>query len=88
VQVLSMQLGVTPVVSTAGALPEYQGPTESVLGVDDVNALARAFDALADPDEAAARGEAARKHYRATYSAVVSAQAMVEVLRRGAGLPG
>ncbi|OBB22315.1 hypothetical protein A5792_06695 [Mycolicibacterium peregrinum] len=88
VQVLSMQLGVTPVVSTAGALPEFQAATESAIGVDDVDGLAAAFDGLADPREAATRGAQVREHYVRTYSAAVSARAMLEVLRRSAGQPG
>ena len=49
VQVLSMQLGVTPIVSTAGGLPEFQPPGCPPVGVDDVAGLATAFDELADP---------------------------------------
>jgi glycosyltransferase involved in cell wall biosynthesis len=84
VQVLAMQLGVTPMVSTEGALPEFQPPGEWPIGVDDVDGLARAFDALADPPRAAARGLAAQGHYRRTYSAEVSARALLEVLRTAA----
>ncbi|HME79817.1 MAG TPA: glycosyltransferase, partial [Mycobacterium sp.] len=40
VQVLSMQLGVTPIVSTAGGLPEFQPPGCPPVGVDDVAGLA------------------------------------------------
>ncbi|BDY29528.1 glycosyltransferase family 4 protein [Mycolicibacterium mageritense] len=84
VQVLAMQLGVASVVSTEGALPEFQPPGESPIDVDDVDGLARAFDALADPGRAAARGSAAQEHYRRTYSASVSAQALLGVLSRAA----
>lgn len=84
VQVLAMQLGVTPVVSTEGALPEFQPPGEPPVDVDDVEGLARAFDALADPDRAAARGLAAQYHYRTTYSASVSAHELLGVLSRTA----
>lgn len=87
VQVLSMQLGVTPVVSDAGALPEFQPSGEGPVGIDDVGGLARAFDALADPAVAARRGAAALEHYRRAYSASVSAAALLEVLNRGAGRP-
>lgn len=88
VQVLAMQLGVTPVVSTEGALPEFQPPGESPIDADDVDGLARAFDALADPVEAAARGLAAQDHYRRTYSAAVSAQVLLDVLSRTAARQG
>lgn len=71
-------------VSTEGALPEFQPPGESPIDVDDVDGLARAFDALADPGRAAARGSAAQEHYRRTYSASVSAQALLGVLSRAA----
>ncbi len=63
VQVLSMQLGVAPIVSTAGGLPEYQPPGCPVVGVDDVAGLVSAFDELADPSIAAQRGAAAARHY-------------------------
>jgi glycosyltransferase involved in cell wall biosynthesis len=63
VQSLSMQLGVMPIVSTAGALPEYQPPGCSPIGVDDVAGLAAAFDVLADPVVAARHGAAAASHY-------------------------
>jgi glycosyltransferase involved in cell wall biosynthesis len=63
VQVLSMQLGVTPIVSTAGGLPEYQPPGCPPVGIDDVAGLLSAFDELADPAIAAQRGAAAARHY-------------------------
>lgn len=87
VQVLSMQLGVAPVVSTAGALPEFQPPGESPIDLDDVEGVARAFDELADPGRAAARGMAAQAHYRRRYSASVSAQVLLGVLSRTAARP-
>jgi glycosyltransferase involved in cell wall biosynthesis len=81
VQVLSMQLGVAPIVSGEGALPEFQPPGEAPIAVDDVAGLAMAFDALADPQVAAARGAAARAHYVRRYSAAASSAVLVEVLR-------
>lgn len=63
VQVLSMQLGVMPIVSPAGGLPEYQPPGCPPVGVDDVAGLAATFDALADPFTAATQGAAAARHY-------------------------
>ena len=87
VQVLSMQLGVTPIVSTQGALPEFQPPSETPIGIDDVDGLATAFDSLADPQQAIARGVASRKHYLREYSAPVSARALRQVLRMTATRP-
>ncbi len=81
VQVLAMQLGVTPIVSTAGALPEFQPPGEDPIGVEDVAGLATSFDRLADPAEAARRGLAAAGHYRRHYAPDVAALALDELLR-------
>ncbi|CAM3357752.1 Glycosyltransferase family 4 protein [Tsukamurella hominis] len=89
VQVLAMQLGVTPIVSPEGALPEFQPPGEDPVGVDDVAGLAAAFDALADPSAAERRGVAARGHYDRGYAAAVSAAALgaelLRVVRRSKG---
>jgi glycosyltransferase involved in cell wall biosynthesis len=63
VQVLSMQLGVMPVVSPVGGLPEYQPPVLPPVGVDDVAGLTAAFDELSDPLTATLRGAAAARHY-------------------------
>lgn len=82
VQVLAMQLGVTPIVSDQGALPEFQPPGEAAIGVDDVAGLAAAFDRLADPADAARRGGAAREHFLAGYSAPVSAARLDAQLSR------
>jgi glycosyltransferase involved in cell wall biosynthesis len=75
-QMLAMQLGVTPIVSTAGGLAEAQPPGEIALGIDDVPGLAAALDSLADPVVAAARGEAAATHYRRNYRSERSADAL------------
>jgi glycosyltransferase involved in cell wall biosynthesis len=80
VQVLSMQLGVTPIVSPAGALPEFQPPGCAPVGVDDVAALAAEFDRLADPDVAAHQGAAAAAHYASRFSADIAAGRLLEVL--------
>jgi glycosyltransferase involved in cell wall biosynthesis len=63
VQVVSMQLGVMPIVSAIGGLPEFQPAGCPPIAVDDVAGLAAAFDELADPATAAQRGAAARRHY-------------------------
>ncbi len=82
VQVISMQLGVTPIVSTMGALPEFQPPVAKPIGIDDVHGLASAFDSLADPVQAAASGAACREHYVRRYSAAVSARELHRVLKQ------
>ncbi|MBJ8340467.1 glycosyltransferase family 4 protein [Antrihabitans sp. YC3-6] len=82
VQVLAMQVGVTPIVSTEGALPEFQPPGETPIGVDDVAGLTRAFDQLADPYVASRRGAAAQAHYRQNFAADVSAAALTGALDR------
>jgi glycosyltransferase involved in cell wall biosynthesis len=87
VQVLSMQLGVTPIVSTEGALPEFQPQSETPIGVDDVDSLAMAFDSLSDPMQASVRGAACRQHYDREYSATVSARALHQVLVMTAARP-
>jgi glycosyltransferase involved in cell wall biosynthesis len=84
VQVLSMQLGVTPIVSGEGALPEFQPAGETPIAVDDVTGLAGAFDSLADPQQAANRGAVARDHYVRRYSVAASSAALVKVLREAA----
>ncbi|HWE92043.1 MAG TPA: glycosyltransferase [Pseudonocardiaceae bacterium] len=80
VQLLSMQLGVTPIVSDSGGLPEFQPPGEQGVGVDDVTGLAAAFDALADPEAAEKRGAAAREHYLRWFAASRSAAALADIL--------
>jgi glycosyltransferase involved in cell wall biosynthesis len=79
VQVLSMQLGVPTLVSTAGALPEYQPAGLSVTGIDDVERLSRAMDALADTREVDSQGKAALEHYRKHYDAAVAAGRLLEI---------
>ncbi len=80
VQLLSLQLGVTPIVSESGALPDFQPPDEPPIGVDDVAGLATAFADLADPAIAAARGKACREHYAAHFAAARSAEKLLAVL--------
>jgi glycosyltransferase involved in cell wall biosynthesis len=63
VQLLSMQLGVMPMVSTVGGLPEYQPPGCPPIDVDDVAGLVAAFDELADPFTSTLLGAAAARHY-------------------------
>jgi glycosyltransferase involved in cell wall biosynthesis len=79
-QVLSMQLGVMPIVSTAGGLPEYQPPGFPPVGVDDVAGLAAAFDDLADPFAATLRGAAAARHYARRCGVECAADHLLQVL--------
>ncbi|MCG5433889.1 glycosyltransferase family 4 protein [Mycobacterium sp. MYCO198283] len=81
VQVLSMQLGVTPLASTAGALPEFQPPGGRAVGIDDVAGLTALFDDLADPQTAAWRGSAAARHYAGRFTADHTAEALHTVLK-------
>jgi len=80
VQVLSMQLGVTPIVSTAGGLPEYQPPQCLPVAVDDIAGLAGTFDTLADPVTAAQHGSAAALHYAQRFSVDHAAERLLSVL--------
>jgi glycosyltransferase involved in cell wall biosynthesis len=80
VQVLSMQLGVMPIVSPAGGLPEYQPESFPPIGVDDVGALTAAFDDLADPYTATLRGSLAARHYADHFSVDRTVDGLLNVL--------
>lgn len=80
VQVLSMQLGVMPIVSTAGGLPEYQPSGCPPIGVDDVAGLAAAFDQLADPVVAAQRGAEAARDYAQRCDVDIVTRRFLEVI--------
>ncbi|WP_459967482.1 glycosyltransferase family 4 protein [Mycobacterium sp. MUNTM1] len=80
VQVLSMQLGVMPIVSTAGGLAEYQPPGCSPIGVDDIAGLTAAFDALADPVAAAQHGAEAARQYANQCSVDLVADRFLDVI--------
>lgn len=80
VQVLSMQLGVMPIVSDVGGLPEYQPPGCAPVGVDDVAGLAAAFDLLADPSVAAQLGAGAAHHYASRCAVEHVADRFLEVI--------
>jgi glycosyltransferase involved in cell wall biosynthesis len=86
VQLLSMQLGVTPIVSDSGGLVEFQPPGEPGIGVDDVEGLAAVFAALSDPMVAQRRGDASRKHFERKFAADKSAERLADVLRQAARL--
>jgi glycosyltransferase involved in cell wall biosynthesis len=80
VQVLSMQLGVMPIASTVGGLPEYQPPGGPTVDVDDIAGLAAAFDKLADPATAARLGAEAARHYADRFSVDRVADRMLDIL--------
>ena len=80
VQVLSMQLGVMPIVSTMGGLPEYQPPGLPPVAVDDITGLATAFDELADPAGAARLGADAANHYIPRFSVETVAERLGNLL--------
>jgi len=63
IQVLSAQLGVAPIISSVGALPEYQAPGLPVLDPTDLGGLVNVLDHIADPDVATALGRNAREFY-------------------------
>ena len=80
VQVLSMQLGVMPIVSTVGGLPEYQPPSFPAIAVDDVAGLTAAFDELADPYTATLRGSLASRHYSDHFTVDRAVDALLSVV--------
>jgi glycosyltransferase involved in cell wall biosynthesis len=80
VQVLSMQLGVMPIVSTAGGPPEYQPPDCPPVGVDDVAGLTAAFDVLADPSTAATHGATAARQYERQCAVDLVADRFLDVI--------
>jgi glycosyltransferase involved in cell wall biosynthesis len=80
VQMLSMHLGVMPIVSTVGGLPEYQPPALPPVGVDDVAGLTAAFDDLSDPLTATLRGAAASRHYADSFDVDHAADGLFTVL--------
>jgi glycosyltransferase involved in cell wall biosynthesis len=80
VQLLSMQLGVMPIVSPVGGLAEYQPPSFPPIGVNDVAGVTAAFDELADPCTATLRGSLASRHYADQFSVDHAVDALVNVL--------
>ena len=80
VQMLSMHLGVMPIVSPVGGLPEYQPPVFPPIAVDDVAGLTAAFDELSDPLTATLRGAAAARHYAESFAVDHAADELSTVL--------
>lgn len=82
VQRLSMQLGVSCIVSKVGGLAEGLPPGEPAFAPDDIAGVATRLGELADADFAEARGCAGKIQYVESYSATRSAQRLGEVLAR------
>ncbi|BAX97863.1 hypothetical protein MSTE_02554 [Mycobacteroides stephanolepidis] len=82
VQTLSMQLGVNVIVSTEGALPEFQPPGEVALHRDDTSGLTAAFDRHADPAVAARLGWEAQVHYTQNFTADHAAARLLAICER------
>jgi glycosyltransferase involved in cell wall biosynthesis len=80
VQLLSEQLGVMPIISSVGGLPEYQPPVLPPVGVDDVAGLTAAFDELSDPLTATLRGAAAARHYADCFAVNHAVDGLLNVL--------
>jgi glycosyltransferase involved in cell wall biosynthesis len=88
VQLLSMQLGVMPIVSPIGGLPEYQPPVFPPVGVDDIAGLTAAFDELSDPLTATLRGAAAARHYADWFTVDRAVDGLLHVLTEVGGRIG
>lgn len=85
VQVMSLQLGVPPIASNAGGLPEYQPPGLSVTGVDDIDGLRCAFDSLAEPAELERQSKIALAHYQQNYDPAVAAVRLLDIFDKVVG---
>ena len=85
VQLLAMQLGVMPIISSVGGLPEYQPPVFPPVGVDDVAGLTAAFDELSDPLTATLRGAAAARHYADCFTVDHAVDGLLNVLTEVGG---
>jgi glycosyltransferase involved in cell wall biosynthesis len=78
-QLTSMQLGVMPISSTAGGLPEYQPLERGCIPALDVGGVVRSLGELADPGLAEREGRAARQHYATHFRDDVAAAALSAV---------
>jgi glycosyltransferase involved in cell wall biosynthesis len=80
VQLLSAQLGIAPIVSNVGALPEYQAPTLPVLDPTDLKGLVDVLDRLANPGHAAELGRVAQEFNMSNHSERVAAKQLSHLL--------
>jgi glycosyltransferase involved in cell wall biosynthesis len=80
IQILSAQLGVVPIVSNVGGLPEYQAPTLPVLDPDDQDGLVEVLNRVADPDMATELGRIARESYLSLNSQGVVTRELASLL--------
>nr|WP_306172947.1 glycosyltransferase family 4 protein [Mycolicibacterium hippocampi] len=79
VQVMSLQLGVPTLVSTAGGLAEYQPDGLCPIDIDDVEGLSRAMDRLAEPAEIEAQSRRASAYFMSRFSPELAASRLLEI---------
>jgi glycosyltransferase involved in cell wall biosynthesis len=82
---VSAQLGVVPIVSNVGALPEYQAPNLPLLDPSDSKGLVDVLDRVANPDQAARLGRIAQDFYMSNHSERVAAKQLANVLEMSIG---
>ncbi|MDQ1689489.1 MAG: hypothetical protein QOK42_2464 [Frankiaceae bacterium] len=87
-QITSMQLGVMPIASSEGGLPEYQPVERPCVAPLDVGAVVVSLAELADPARAAREGQAARAHYASHFSDDAAAAALSAVCSELGGRRG
>lgn len=80
VQVMSLQLGVPTLVSTAGGLPEYQPGALPPIGVNDAEGLSRAMDGLTSPQHVEVQASQALQLFRSKFEPSVAAARLLEIL--------
>jgi len=82
VQLISLQLGVPTLISTAGALPENQPPGLAPIDVDDVEGLTQAMNRLAIPDEIDIQSRNALAHFHSNFEPQVAARRLLEIFEK------
>ena len=85
IQILSAQLGVVPIVSNVGGLPEYQAPALPVLDPADQEGLVDVLNRVADPDIATELGQIARDSYVSLNSQGVVTKELAVLLEHSLG---
>jgi len=86
IQLLCSQLGVTPIVSDVGGLPEYQAPGLPVIDPTDQAALVDVLDYAADPEVATKLGGIAQEFYASTNSESAVTKTLATALERTIGI--
>lgn len=82
VQVLNGQLGVAPIVSNVGGLPEYQDPALPILDPHDLWGLVEVLNRLADSEYATKCGKIARRHYESSSAQAVASRELAVLLEQ------